>query len=118
VKMGIDVLSQFLTTTALPLGDAVLLFVFLLAAGVTGITFMGFAIWAAYHAIRVAVLVLARLALMPRSGRTQCAWPPAPRANPQGLACPDPVCRTINANHAHFCRQCGRMIRNAAHLAA
>ena len=116
--MGIDVLSQFPLITV-PLADAGLLFIFLIAAGVTAMTFVGFTMWAAYHAIRVVVLLLARLALLPRGGGAkQCRWPPALQAEPQWLACPDPVCRTVNPDHARFCRQCGRMVRKPVQIAA
>ena len=115
--MGIEVLSQVAANTAFPLADAGLLFIFLLAAGVTSITFVAFTMWAAYHAVRVVGLLLARLVLIPRPWKKQCAWRPA-QPEAQWLACPDPVCRTVNPDHARFCRQCGRMIRKPAHLAA
>ena len=112
------VLAQFSMMMALPLADAGLLFIFLLASGVTLITFTGFTIWAAYHAVRVFAAVLARMALTPRGGRIECASNPSAQPDPRSLACADPVCRTINPENARFCRQCGRMIRKTAHLAA
>ena len=116
--MGIDVLSHLPTTTALPLADAGLLFIFLVASGVTALTFAGFTVWAAYHALRVLALLLARLVPTTRSWGKQCTWQPVAQPGPQRLACPDPVCRTVNLDHALFCRQCGRMIRKPAHQAA
>jgi hypothetical protein len=114
--MGIDVLSQFCASAALPLADAGLLIVFLFAAGVTAMTFAGFTMWVAYHAIRVLVLLVGRLVLMPR--RKQCSWHRSPPAHASWLACADPVCRTSNPEHARFCRHCGRMMRRSTHLAA
>lgn len=115
--MGIDVLSHCgpLSHISAPLGDAGLLIVFLLAAGVTAMTFVGFSVWLAYHLIRVVVVLLARLLLIPCGGCRKRATKPPARI---WLACPDPVCRTVNPDHARFCRQCGRMIHKTIPLAA
>jgi hypothetical protein len=116
--MGVDVLTHF-AHGAHPaaLGEIGLLFVFLLAAGVTAMAGVGFTLWAAYHVVRLVVVLLARLLLLPMRGRRFRRAAPA-QAPVRWLACPDPVCRAINPEQAHFCRQCGRMVRRAAELAA
>jgi|SRR5687768_10227262 len=114
--MGIDVLSHS-ADLLLPgaLADAGLLFIFLLAAGVTAMAGVGFTLWAAFHILRLIIVLLARLVLLPLGrGRRRAA---APRAM-SWRACPDPVCRAVNPEHARFCRQCGRMVRRPEQLAA
>ena len=83
------------------------LFLFLLAAGVTGVTAIGFAAWAAYHVVRVIVLALARVLCGPAAKKPVAGLPPH-------AVCPDPVCRAVNPDFARFCRQCGRMLRGPA----
>ena len=104
-------LSGFVSGTAAlpqvqPMAEAALLFVFLLAAGVTAVASVGFVAWAAYQVLRLIVVLLARVLLLP------VARPkPRPAAPTMHVACPDPVCRSVNPDHARFCRQCGRMLR-------
>jgi hypothetical protein len=109
--MGIDVLSHSagLLAGMAPLADAGLLFIFLLAAGVTAMAGVGFTLWTVYHLLRLVVLLLVRLVMLPVGGRRspRKAMPPAILWH----ACPDPVCRAVNPDHARFCRQCGRMVR-------
>jgi hypothetical protein len=114
--MGLDVLSHFAEPVLVPgvLADAGLLFIFLLAAGVTAMAGVGFTLWAAFHILRLIILLLARLVLLPL-GRARRA-PPQNAINWQ--ACPDPVCRAVNPQHARFCRQCGRLVQRPAQLAA
>jgi hypothetical protein len=96
------------------LADAGLLFVFLLAAGVTAMASVGFVLWLGYQIARVVIVLLARLILLPVGGPRRRKALPLPAI--QWLACPDPVCRTVNPEHARFCRQCGRMVRRPAQL--
>lgn len=117
--MGLDVLSHFnplvqAGAASAPLADVGLLFVFLMAAGVTAMASVGFAVWLTYHVVRLCVVLIARLLLLPIGGGTKrrtagAMLPPAP----SWLACPDPVCRAVNPQHARFCRQCGRMVGRA-----
>ena len=97
---------DILLTTGLggTLAGAELLFLFLLAAGVTAVTAVGFAAWAAYHVIRFVVLAFAHVLL----GGPE---PKRPVLPPPHAVCPDPVCRGVNPDFARFCRQCGRMLR-------
>lgn len=114
--MGIDVLSHsadLLLTGAL--ADAGLLFIFLLAAGVTAMAGVGFTLWAAFHILRLIILLLARLVLLPTRRRKRA---PTAQHAINWQACPDPVCRAVNPQHARFCRQCGRMVQRPAQLAA
>jgi hypothetical protein len=37
------------------------------------------------------------------------------RFNTSALACPNPSCRTINPNHAHYCRRCGSPMDQSLH---
>lgn len=101
------------THLTLPLADAALLFVFLIAAGVTALTFTGFTIWVGYHLIRALVVLVARGLVMPGRCHAPASAPPA-----SYRLCADNVCRTANPHHARFCRQCGRLIHKSAHLAA
>ena len=116
--MGMDVLSFSGLLSIVPpsLADAGLLIVFLLAAGVTAMASVGFVVWLGYQVARLVIVVLARLILLPVGGprcRKRAALPAI-----QWLACPDPVCRTVNPEHARFCRQCGRMVRRPSQLPA
>lgn len=115
--MGPEVVSHFGLSSvhAAPLADAGLLFVFLIAAGVTAMTFVGFTFWVIYHIVRILVLLGARMLLLPR--RT-CSSKQILTNTDAWHVCPDPVCRTVNPQHAHYCRQCGRMIRKPERLAA
>ena len=83
---------------------AELLFLFLLAAGVTAVTAAGFTAWAAYHVVRFVALSFVHVFLGGPS-------PKSPTVPPTHAVCPDPVCRGVNPDFARFCRQCGRMLR-------
>ena len=100
--MTVDALTIPSLTTLL--AGAEVLFLFLLAAGITGVTAVGFAVWLLFHATRAVVLLLAR----PFAGSSRRRAKPLPITH---AACPDPVCRAVNPQFARFCRQCGRMLK-------
>ncbi len=77
----------------------------LFAAGVTAMTAIAFIIWFAWVVVKGVLMVTSRLFL--GSGRHLPQVDAGPRTGP----CPDPMCRSINPVHAHFCRQCGRMLK-------
>ena len=82
------------------LASAELLGLIVLAAGVTAIASVAFAVWF----VCVTVKGLATMVgVWPMGG-------PKPVGVPRP-ACPDPVCRAVNPGDARFCRQCGRMLR-------
>ena len=101
--MVVNVLANLATASGAQASVEVL-FLFLLAAGVTGVTAVGFAVWAAFHLIRLVVLLFARVLFGPAAKKPAAGLPPH-------AVCPDPVCRAVNPDFARFCRQCGRMLR-------
>lgn len=118
--MGPAVLAESTPLVGLlPLAEPALLFIFLLAVGITAISSIGFALWLACQVIRLVVMLLARLVMLPGSCARRARKTIAPAASAAAhLACPDPVCRAVSPEHARYCRQCGRMLRAPLQIAA
>lgn len=91
-----------------PLASAEAAVFILFAAGVTAMTAFAFVLWVGWVCIKGILVLVLKLGIWPGAKRREVT-------SHKRHACPDPVCRAVNPEHATYCRHCGRMLSSRFH---